>query len=112
MGYRNRDIVKGVSFFGLKCEYVVSGLDCGRIFIWRKKDGEFFRVMEVDKYVVNCIEFYLYIIVFVSSGIESNIKIWILKVEEKVILLINIDEVFFFFRIFEYDVTFIFLYIF
>jgi len=28
--------VKGVNFFGPKSEYVISGSDCGNIFIWDK----------------------------------------------------------------------------
>jgi len=32
-GHRNAQIVKGVNFFGPNTEYVVSGSDCGRIFI-------------------------------------------------------------------------------
>ena len=66
-----------MNFFGPNCEYVVSGSDCGRIFIWRKKDGELLRVMEGDKHVVNCIEPHPYATAIASSGIESDIKIWI-----------------------------------
>lgn len=76
-GHRNRDTVKGVSFFGPNCEYVVSGSDCGRIFIWRKKGGELLRVMEGDKHIVNCIEPHPYATMLASSGIENDIKIWI-----------------------------------
>ncbi|KAL6963663.1 hypothetical protein U1Q18_034670 [Sarracenia purpurea var. burkii] len=75
-GHRNRKTVKGVNFFGPKCEYVASGSDCGRIFIWKKKGGELIRVMEADKYVVNCIESHPHTTVLVSSGIENDIKIW------------------------------------
>ncbi len=31
---------KGVSFFGPRSEYVVSGSDCGHVFIWSKEDGK------------------------------------------------------------------------
>lgn len=75
-GHRNCDTVKGVNFFGPNCEYVVSGSDCGRLFIWRKKDGEILRVMQGDKHVVNCIEPHPYATMIASSGIESDIKIW------------------------------------
>lgn len=91
-GHRNRDTVKGVSFFGPKSEYVVSGSDCGRIFIWRKKDGELIRVMEADKHVVNCIEAHPHTTVLASSGIDSDIKIWTPKAEERAALPANIDE--------------------
>ncbi|KAL6982282.1 hypothetical protein U1Q18_049347, partial [Sarracenia purpurea var. burkii] len=36
-GHRNSKTVKGVSFFGPHDEYVMSGSDCGHIFIWKKK---------------------------------------------------------------------------
>ncbi|XP_017701149.2 DDB1- and CUL4-associated factor 8 isoform X2 [Phoenix dactylifera] len=75
-GHLNRDTIKGVSFFGPNCEYVVSGSDCGRIFIWRKKEGELLRVMEGDKYTVNCIEPHPYATTIASSGLENDIKIW------------------------------------
>ncbi|KAK8916080.1 hypothetical protein KSP39_PZI022699 [Platanthera zijinensis] len=75
-GHRNCDTVKGVSFFGPRCEYVVSGSDCGRVFIWRKRGGELLRVMEGDKDVVNCIEPHPFDPLFASSGIENDIKIW------------------------------------
>eukprot|EP00967_Tisochrysis_lutea_P079998 scaffold109651_cov17-Tisochrysis_lutea.AAC.2 len=32
--------VLGVNFFGASDEYVISGSDCGHIFIWQKRDGE------------------------------------------------------------------------
>lgn len=91
-GHRNCDTVKGVSFFGPKCEYVVSGSDCGRIFIWRKRNGELIRVMEADKHVVNCIESHPHTAALASSGIESDIKIWTPKAEERATLPANLDE--------------------
>lgn len=75
-GHRNYATVKGVSFFGPNCDYVVSGSDCGHIFIWNKKDGTIIRAMEADKHVVNCIESHPYEAVLASSGIEKDIKIW------------------------------------
>ncbi|ANM66919.1 Transducin/WD40 repeat-like superfamily protein [Arabidopsis thaliana] len=74
--HTNRETVKGVNFFGPKCEYVVSGSDCGRIFIWRKKDGELLRAMEADRHVVNCIESHPHMPLMCSSGIDTDIKIW------------------------------------
>lgn len=76
MGHRNCDTVKGVYFFGPKDEYVASGSDCGRILIWRKKDGVILRAMEADKHVVNCIESHPHVTMLASSGIENDIKIW------------------------------------
>ncbi|KAL5194609.1 DDB1- and CUL4-associated factor 8 [Glycine soja] len=91
-GHRNCETVKGVNFFGPKCEYVVSGSDCGRIFIWKKKSGQLIRVMEADKYVVNCIESHPHTMVLASSGIEHDIKIWTPKALEKATLPKNIEQ--------------------
>ncbi|XVE67207.1 hypothetical protein DITRI_Ditri08aG0141500 [Diplodiscus trichospermus] len=92
-GHSNCETVKGVSFFGPKSEYVVSGSDCGRIFIWKKKGGELVRVMEADKHVVNCIESHPHTAVLASSGIENDIKIWTPKASDKATLPTNIEQV-------------------
>ncbi|XP_078155601.1 uncharacterized protein LOC144551502 isoform X2 [Carex rostrata] len=76
-GHRNCDTVKGVSFFGPNCEYVASGSDCGRLFIWRKSDAKLLRAIDGDKYVVNCIESHPNATAIASSGIDNDIKIWI-----------------------------------
>lgn len=92
-GHRNSETVKGVNFFGPKCEYVVSGSDCGRIFIWNKKGGKLVRVMEADKDVVNCVETHPHATVLASSGIENDIKMWVPKAIDKAILPANIQKV-------------------
>lgn len=92
-GHRNSETVKGVNFFGPKCEYVVSGSDCGRIFIWKKRGGDLVRVMEADKHIVNCIESHPHTAMLASSGIENDIKIWTPKATERAILPTNIQKV-------------------
>ncbi|KAH8498063.1 hypothetical protein H0E87_017111 [Populus deltoides] len=92
-GHRNCETVKGVSFFGPRCEYVSSGSDCGRIFIWKKRGGELIRVMEADRDVVNCTEPHPHTMALASSGIESDIKIWTPKAIERATLPTNIGQV-------------------
>ncbi|KAL6566674.1 hypothetical protein OROMI_015078 [Orobanche minor] len=75
-GHRNSQTVKGVSFFGPNDEYVLSGSDCGHIFMWKKKDGELVRMMVGDRHVVNQLESHPLIPVLATCGIEKNIKIW------------------------------------
>ncbi|GJN31119.1 hypothetical protein PR202_gb19477 [Eleusine coracana subsp. coracana] len=75
-GHRNFRTVKGVSFFGPSDEYVVSGSDCGNVFIWRKKGGELMRMMHGDKDVVNCIEPNPHFPFLATSGIDKTVKIW------------------------------------
>lgn len=91
-GHTNMETVKGVSFLGPNCEYVASGSDCGRAFIWRKRDGVLLRAMEGDKSVVNCIEPHPFASMIATSGIESNIKIWTPNLTEPA-SPVNLDEV-------------------
>ncbi|XP_010555203.1 PREDICTED: DDB1- and CUL4-associated factor 8 isoform X2 [Tarenaya hassleriana] len=88
-GHSNRAAVKDVNFFGPKSEYVVSGSDCGRLFIWRKKDSELIRAMEADAHVVNCVDSHPHMPLLCSSGTETDIKIWTPEGSEKTTLLEN-----------------------
>ncbi|KAK3006549.1 hypothetical protein RJ639_017704 [Escallonia herrerae] len=91
-GHKNCKTVKGVNFFGPKCEYVVSGSDCGRIFIWKKNSGELVRVMEADEHVVNCIECHPHTTLLASSGLEHDIKIWTPKAIERAVMPVDIEK--------------------
>uniref|UniRef100_A0A7S3QS69 Uncharacterized protein n=4 Tax=Dunaliella tertiolecta TaxID=3047 RepID=A0A7S3QS69_DUNTE len=76
-GHRNSQTVKGVNFFGASDEYVISGSDCGHIFIWQKRDGELKKLLRGDAWVVNCLEPHPWQpLVLATSGIENTIKIW------------------------------------
>lgn len=75
-GHRNHHTVKGVNFFGPNTEYVVSGSDCGRIFIWKKKGGKLVALMKGDDKVVNCLEPHPHATVLATSGIDDTIKVW------------------------------------
>ncbi|KAD3642116.1 hypothetical protein E3N88_31340 [Mikania micrantha] len=90
-GHRNCMTVKGVSFFGAN-EYVVSGSDCGRMFIWKKKDAKLIRVMDADKQVVNCIKPHPRTLMLASCGIDWDIKIWTPTALEKASPPVNISR--------------------
>eukprot|EP00249_Psilotum_nudum_P020128 c27576_g2_i1 orf=312-1757(+) len=75
-GHRNAQTVKGVNFFGPNSEYVVSGSDCGRIFIWKKKGGEVVALLLGDDQVVNCLEPHPHCTVLATSGMDHNVKVW------------------------------------
>lgn len=92
-GHRNSLTVKGVSFFGPNNEYVMSGSDCGHIFIWKKKDGRLVRVMEGDRRVVNQVEPHPNIPVLASSGLEKSIKLWVPMSDDILALPRDLDEI-------------------
>lgn len=75
-GHRNHHTVKGVNFFGPNTEYVISGSDCGRIFIWKKKGGKLVALMKGDDKVVNCLEPHPHATILATSGIDDTIKVW------------------------------------
>jgi WD repeat-containing protein 42A len=84
--------VKGVTFIGPNHEYVASGSDCGRLFIWRKRDGKFLRAMEGDECIVNCIEPHPHTMTIASSGIDNDVKLWTPSAIEQARVL-NVEEV-------------------
>ena len=63
-GHRNQQTVKGVNFFGPRSEFVVSGSDCGHVFLWDTQteevvqcmEGDFCGVVSNDGEVVHCTE--------------------------------------------------------
>lgn len=55
-GHCNTKTVKDVNFYGLQDEYIVSGSDCGNLFIWDKKTSKLLNILEGDGEVVNVVQ--------------------------------------------------------
>ncbi|KAL5558541.1 hypothetical protein UlMin_034752 [Ulmus minor] len=68
--------IKQASFLGQKGEYIASGSDDGRWFIWEKRTGRFIKMLQGDEAVVNCVQCHPYDCVVATSGIDNTIKIW------------------------------------
>ncbi|KAK5944270.1 hypothetical protein PMZ80_003551 [Knufia obscura] len=75
-GHCNTRTVKDVNYYGLDDEYVISGSDDGRFFIWDRKTTEIVSVLEGDQEVVNVIQGHPYEPMIACSGIDSTIKIF------------------------------------
>ncbi|KAM4601906.1 DDB1- and CUL4-associated factor 6-like [Polymixia lowei] len=74
-GHRNsRTTTKEACFWGER--FVLSGSDCGHIFIWDRRSGEHVMLLEADNHVVNCLQPHPYEPLLATSGIDYNIKIW------------------------------------
>ncbi|XP_021434518.2 DDB1- and CUL4-associated factor 6 isoform X7 [Oncorhynchus mykiss] len=74
-GHRNsRTMIKESCFWGNN--FVMSGSDCGHIFIWDRHTGEHLMLLEADNHVVNCLQPHPYDPVLASSGIDYDIKVW------------------------------------
>ncbi|KAK1263617.1 hypothetical protein QJS04_geneDACA011951 [Acorus gramineus] len=68
--------IKQASFLGQKGEYVASGSDDGRWYIWEKSTGRLMKLLLGDESVVNCIQCHPFDCTIATSGIDSTIKIW------------------------------------
>lgn len=76
-GHRNNATVKGVNYFGLNSEFVVSGSDCGNIFFWESKSEAIVQLVSGDENgVVNCLETHPTVPVLATSGLDDDVKIW------------------------------------
>jgi nuclear receptor interaction protein len=75
-GHCNVETTKDVNFFGLQDEYVVSGSDCGNLFIWDRKTSQLLNILEGDNEVVNVIQAHPYEPMLAVSGIENTVKIF------------------------------------
>ncbi|XP_069687028.1 DDB1- and CUL4-associated factor 8-like isoform X2 [Periplaneta americana] len=83
-GHRNNATVKGISFFGPKSEYIVSGSDCGNIYFWDKETESIVQWMPGDENgVVNCLEPHPQIPVLATSGLDDDVKIWVPSCEQE-----------------------------
>jgi len=74
-GHRNaRTMIKEANFWG--DDFVLSGSDCGRVFIWDRHTAELVMLLEGDRHVVNCVQPHPFDPVLATSGIDHDIKIW------------------------------------
>lgn len=86
--YRNRQTIKGVNFFGPRSEFVMSGSDCGNIFMWDKNNEAIVQWLPGDDSgVVNCLEgkqflpLFCFYLLFSSSSSRKFIIILLILFE-------------------------------
>ncbi|KAF0911231.1 hypothetical protein E2562_007999 [Oryza meyeriana var. granulata] len=68
--------IKQASFLGEQGEFIASGSDDGRWFIWEKRTGRLIKMLAGDGAVVNCIQSHPYDCTVATSGIDNTIKLW------------------------------------
>eukprot|EP01025_Chloroclados_australasicus_P003674 TRINITY_DN1087_c1_g1_i1.p1 TRINITY_DN1087_c1_g1~~TRINITY_DN1087_c1_g1_i1.p1 ORF type:complete len:478 (-),score=41.63 TRINITY_DN1087_c1_g1_i1:1229-2620(-) len=75
--HRNHRTIKQVNFCGSNDEYVMSGSDCGNLFVWDVKSGNLVFYEKGDNHILNFIEQHPHIpFMLATSGIEHCVKIW------------------------------------
>ncbi|KAK9469601.1 WD40-repeat-containing domain protein [Lipomyces arxii] len=75
-GHCNVQTVKDVNFFGANDEYIMSGSDCGHLFIWDKESQKLVQILEADTEIVNVVQPHPQIPQIAVSGIDRTIKIF------------------------------------
>lgn len=73
-------MVKGASFWG--DDFIMSGSDCGHIFIWNRATGKVVKTLLADNRVVNRVQPHPSLPYLLSSGIDYNVKLWAPIAEE------------------------------
>ena len=87
------DTIKGVNFFGPRSEYIVSGSDCGHVFLWEKSTEKVVQLLKGDEVgAVNCLEPNPRCMTLATSGLENSVKVWSPCAKEPTRLQ-NLDEV-------------------
>ena len=92
-GHRNaRTIINEATFWGRN--HVMSGSDCGHVFIWNRWTGKVVQVLQADKRVVNRVRPHPFEPVLATAGIDYDIKLWIPSGESlKIQRQVDIEEV-------------------
>lgn len=63
---------------GVSSEYVVSGSDCGNIFIWQSSTGKLVKLLHGDNEgAVNCLSSHQTLPLLATSGLEHNAKLYV-----------------------------------
>ncbi|KAJ8676672.1 hypothetical protein QAD02_012459 [Eretmocerus hayati] len=75
MGHRNaRTMIKEANFWG--DDFVMSGSDCGHVFVWERESAKLCMLLEADQHVVNCLQPHPFLPMLATSGIDYDVKLW------------------------------------
>jgi WD40 repeat protein len=75
-GHVSRETIKGVTFFGPRSEFIASGSDDGRVYIWRKDTGKLCNILEGHESTVNTVTPHPTVPLLATGGIDDYVKLW------------------------------------
>lgn len=67
-------MIKEANFWG--DDFVMSGSDCGHVFVWERDTARLCMLLEADHHVVNCLQPHPYLPILATSGIDYDVKLW------------------------------------
>lgn len=69
-----RTMIKEATFWGN--DFVMSGSDCGHVFIWQRDNAQLRMLLQADQHVVNCLQPHPSLPILATSGIDHDVKLW------------------------------------
>lgn len=69
-----RTIINEAAFWGK--QFVMSGSDCGHVFIWDRLTGRVVHVLQADSHVVNRVRPHPHEPLLATAGIDYDVKLW------------------------------------
>lgn len=75
-GHVNARTIKDCAWYGSRGEFVLSGSDCGHMFVYRAVDGKLLNAIRADANVVNCFAPHPHLPLLASGGIDASVKLW------------------------------------
>lgn len=69
-----RTLIKEATFWGNN--FIMSGSDCGHVFVWDRYTCEIVMLFMADSHVVNCIQPHPSRPLLATSGVDHNVKLW------------------------------------
>lgn len=67
-------MIKEATFWGT--DYVMSGSDCGHVFVWDRSSAKLVMLLQADQHVVNCLQPHPTEPLLATSGIDHDVKLW------------------------------------
>lgn len=67
-------MIKEATFWG--SDYVMSGSDCGHVFVWDRATAKLVMLLQADQHVVNCLQPHPTEPMLATSGIDHDVKLW------------------------------------
>lgn len=85
-------MIKEAVFWGN--DFIMSGSDCGHVFVWDRQTCEIVMLLLADSHVVNCIKPHPTLPLLATSGIDHNVKLWSPRAEDSRFSRSYADEVY------------------
>lgn len=74
LNFDYRTMIKEATFWGT--DYVMSGSDCGHVFVWDRSSAKLVMLLQADQHVVNCLQPHPTEPLLATSGIDHDVKLW------------------------------------